>query len=138
MILALIRYSMQYILNIFKTQGKYARCLYYDHVIKCFVSDCVLPRLVHRHLDDTFRDNAFCNMIIIQAASVLALWKGYFQNWSCSMYWIFSCLRSWCSVLPMGNQKMCVMCVIFITTSYSLISVCVKPHTTAMLKVTLI
>ena len=29
--------------------------------------------LVHSHLDDTFREKPFCHIIIIQAASVLAL-----------------------------------------------------------------
>ncbi len=42
----------------------YAHCLYYDHVIKCFVSKCVIQMVmysiiaVHRHLDDdTFIQN---------------------------------------------------------------------------------
>ena len=30
-------------------------------------------KAVHRHLDDTFIEKAFCHIIIIQAASVLAL-----------------------------------------------------------------
>ena len=39
-----------------------------DKIMKCFVSKCV-----HRHLDDTFSDKAFCHMIIIQVALLLAL-----------------------------------------------------------------
>ncbi len=36
------------------TQGRYGRCLYCDHVTKCFVCKCV-----RRYLVDTFRDKAF-------------------------------------------------------------------------------
>ena len=58
------------------TEGKYGRRLYCDHVAKCFVSRCVIQVAniaVHRHLDDTFRDKAFCRMITIQVATILAL-----------------------------------------------------------------
>ena len=63
------------------TQGKYGRCLYYDHVTKCLVSKFVIQaamyKAVHRYLHDTFRDKAFCHMTTIQAVTILALCLGF-------------------------------------------------------------
>ena len=50
-------------------QGNFGRNLYCDPVIKCIVSKCVIQAAMY----DTFRDKAFCHMIIIQAGTVLAL-----------------------------------------------------------------
>ncbi len=70
---------MKSLITLILTQGKYGRCLYCDHVTKCFVSKCVIQvamycydhefklgdkhqlaaKLYRRYLDDTFKDKAF-------------------------------------------------------------------------------